>query len=866
MPLTAGTRLGVFEILAPLGKGGMGEVYRAKDTKLGREVAVKVLPEALTQDPERLARFRREATLLAALNHPHVASIYGLEEADGNPFLVLELAPGENLSDRTRRGPIPVDETLKIARQIAEALEAAHEKGIVHRDLKPSNVKVTADGQVMVLDFGLAKAYAEDVSNDESDSHSPTMSAQATQAGVILGTAAYMSPEQAKGKPVDKRADIWAFGVLVWEMLTGRRLFAGDSVTDTLAAVLRADIDMEALSRSVPRSLVEVLHRCLERDPDNRLHDIADARLVVHDLEAGGWELPTAEAARSRGLPMGLAIGGLIGIALGAPTMWMLARPGEPRAPRTSRFEITIPNAVGARPAISPDGTKIAYASEGQLWVRELDRLEARVVTGSDGGSRPFWSPDGRSIGFSAEGAIWRLPVEGGTRTLLANESLGLTGTAVWMPGDRIFFTTRRTGIQEVSAVGGDSRETVQLSEDQADFHALDVLPNGKGFLTIVHKAEAQDFGNVTLITAERQTELVNVPGDSLEDPIYSETGHVVYQQQGGQGIAGIWAVPFSLGTLEVTGEPFVVARDARSPDVVADTLVYTPASTIHVNQLVWVDRSGRVLETVGEARKGMSSGVTLSPDGRRAAVSIREKQDWNLWVVDLESAQSTRVTFEEGAQVYAPAWTPNDSRLAYAVTSTGDDRRIMVKRPDGSTQAELVTEGGMAFDFSPDGKYMIFGRSRPGFLQDLWVRDLEDGSERAFVQNDRWDVVPSISPDGQFVAYRSGRAILVSRFPEADSQWQIAESGGYPKWSADGSRLYFFDGDDFMEVEIDPGPPFSAAPPVRLFSFRRAPGYFSWARGFAIDGNGERFLMVRVAGIPPGIVVYQNWLADLDR
>ncbi len=778
--------------------------------------------------------------------------------------LVLELAPGEDLSRRIRRGPIPIDETLEIARQIAEALEAAHEKGIVHRDLKPGNVKVAPEGQVTVLDFGLAKAYADGASNDEGDdvSHSPTVSAQATQAGVILGTAAYMSPEQARGRPVDKRADIWSFGVLVWEMLTGQPLFARDSVSETLADVLRADVDWAALSRRVPGPLVGVLHRCLERDPHRRLHDIADARLVIQDLEAGGWDLPAAEAARSRGLPKGLAIGGLIGVALGALAMWPMAHSGEPRASRPSRFEITIPDAARSHPAISPDATGIAYESEGQIRVRELDRLEARVIAGAEGGSRPFWSPDGRSIGFSAEGALWRVPVEGGNRTLLASRSLGSGGTAVWTPGDRLFFTTGNSGIHEVSAAGGDAREIVQLTEDQADFHALDVLPDGRGFLTVVHKSEGQDFGNVTLITAQRQTELVNVPGSSLVDPVYSKTGHVVYGQYGGQWISEIWAVPFSLAKLEVTGEPFLVTRHARNPDVVAENLVYTPDPAAHVNELAWVDRAGRVLETVGEARRGLSPTVSLSPDGRRAAVPIRRRQGWNLWVVDLESARSTRVTFEEGSRVDAPAWTPNDDRLAYAVSSTNEDQRIMIKRPDSSTQAQLVTEGMSALDFSPDGNYMIFGRSRPGYLQDLWVRDLEDGAERVFAQNEWWDALPSISPDGRFVAYRSGRRVLVSRFPNADSIWQIAESPSYPRWSADGTQLYFFDRDDFMEVAIDPGPPFSASQPVRLFSFRQAPIDLPWPRSFAVDGNGQRFLMVRVAGLPPGIVVYQNWLA----
>jgi len=872
-----GQTLGHYKIVEKLGEGGMGEVYRAEDTKLGREVALKVLPQIFTADPERLARFEREARMLAALNHPSIASIYSFERAEavgegGQPvhFLVMELVGGETLGGKIRSGALPVAEVLPIARQIAEALEAAHERGIIHRDLKPGNVMVGEAGRVKVLDFGLAKALdttvdASGIDAAAAPSMSPTLTAAMTGANVLLGTAAYMSPEQAKGKTVDKRADIWAFGVMVWEMLTGKRLFAGDSVTDTLADVLRAEIDLAQLAGKVPPPLLDVVRRCLERDADRRLHDIADARLVIDELVAGEWE-PPAEVGERRASWLQLALAGLVGFAVGAVAIWMLAGPPPTPTPRASRFEIPIPDALGSEPALSPDGSTIVYTSEGQLWVRELDRIEARALIGGEGGFAPFWSPDARSIGFSADSAMWRVPIEGGSRTQLSEDSQGSSGTAVWMPDDRIVYTTGGSGILEVSAVGGQVKEVVPLSEDQADFHELSVLPDGKGFLTVVHKVDQQDFGNVTLITVDRQKELVAAPGEMIHTPIYSQSGHILYNQRGGGGINGIWAVPFSLDSLEVTGDPFVVARDAEEPNVSGSTLVYAPEFTAHVNELVWVDRTGRVLETVGEARKGLLPGISLSPDGHRALVTLYERQGFNDWIVDLESGQTTRVTFEEKTYISKSAWTPDGTRVAYLATSRLDDHRLMIKRADGSRDADLVTEAGFSLSFSPDERYLIFGRPRPGFLQDLWLRDLETGDESPFVQTDHWDTLATFSPDGRLVAYCSGRAIVVTRFPEADSEWQIAESGGFPVWSGDGSRLYFFDGDDLMQVAIDPGPPFRSSKPERLFTFRRAPMDFNWARSFAVDGNGERFLMVRTAGIPPGIVVFQNWLAGLEQ
>ena len=429
MALSAGTRLGPYEILAPLGAGGMGEVYRATDTKLGRDVAIKVLPTEVGQDPERLARFQREATLLAALNHPHIAAIYGLEEEAGNPFLVLELVEGEDLAERLKRGPIPVGEALAIARQIAEALEGAHEKGIIHRDLKPANVKVTPDGTVKVLDFGLAKAWEGDPVTGSSSglSQSPTLAHSGTLAGVILGTAAYMSPEQAKGKPVDKRTDVWAFGALVYEMLTGQRAFLGEDVSDTLAAVLRAEVDFAQLPEGTPPTLGRVLEVCLSKDANRRVHDMADVRLAMEGVfdtapEAGASG-PIGELALWQ-RPAGLAVVAVATLAIGGAAVWSLVGPAPSPRP-LARFGIALPEGETLtrsgrhQIAAAPDGSSIVYTSAG-LWIRPLAQLQATRMAGIDDPAEPFVSPDGRWIGFYSEGELKKVSVSGAPRSRCA--------------------------------------------------------------------------------------------------------------------------------------------------------------------------------------------------------------------------------------------------------------------------------------------------------------------------------------------------------------------------------------------------------------------------------------------------------------
>jgi dipeptidyl aminopeptidase/acylaminoacyl peptidase len=421
---------------------------------------------------------------------------------------------------------------------------------------------------------------------------------------------------------------------------------------------------------------------------------------------------------------------------------------------------------------------------------------------------------------------------------------------------------------QDVTALGGEIETAVEVLEGEVDFHDLDaLLPDGRGFLTVVHKEEAQDFGNVTWVDGSERRELVQMPGAFVFNPRYAPPGHIVFLVQRAQGRSGLWAVPFDIDQLEVAGEPFLVVRDAGTPSVVGDTLVYAPALTAFVNELVWVDRSGQVLEVIGEPRQGLYPAVELSPDGERALFGVADRQGKALWAMDLDSGQANRVAFEPEAIVQFAAWEPSGEHVAYGITTGGDDLRLMVKSPDSSTDAELLTEGTMDLDFSPDGRSLVFVRPRPGFMNDLWVRDLETGEESIFVQTDTWDILPAFSPDGRYVAYQSQGEAFVTRFPEAEPRWQVSGNGGAaPQWSADGRQLYFFQGDRFFEVDVDSGPQFRAANPVELFTFAQAPGDWDFVRSFAVDGKGERFLMVRVSGTPPGIVVFQNWLEGLAR
>ncbi|HVS03843.1 MAG TPA: protein kinase [Thermoanaerobaculia bacterium] len=872
-----GRRLGHFEITARLGEGGMGVVWRAIDAQLGRQVAIKVLPEAFTEDPERLARFEREAKLLAQLNHPNIAQIYGLEASGETRALVMELVEGPTLGERLALGAVPVDEALAIARQIAEALEEAHEKGIIHRDLKPQNIKLTPEGKVKVLDFGLAKALdpATGASGAMLDrSHSPTMTLGATVQGVILGTAAYMAPEQAKGQAADRRADIWAFGVVLYETLTGGRLFTGDSVPDTLAGVLRSGIDLERLPVDTPPSVRRLLRRCLERNPKNRLHDIADARIVLQEVLAGGVEhTPTAAAPAipaprpvwRQVLPWALAAGSALAFA------WLALRPPSPsREMPLRKLEITELDEVGLfgfgiAAAISPDGSAVAYLSEGKLWLRRLSELEPRQVPGSQFESMPVWSPDSRWLVYPAGRKLWRVSVEGGEPRAIADlpTNVGPFGGG-WSEEGRIILTTGYSGLLEVSAQGGNLREVLAPDpETEADFHQASLLPGGRGVLFSIHYKDRPE-APIAVWDGRSRKVLLEEEGLGLEQPVYSDSGHLLFYRRPTN--AGLWAVPFSLEGLEVTGEPFLVAPDADSPSLAADgSLVFVRGVEAAMRELVWVDRSGREIEVAGVAQPGILQ-LALSPQGGRVALSAAEGNSRDLWLQDLERGTKSRLTFGADA-VNGMTFSPDGQRLAYYVAA--NEPQIYLLDVEARSPPLRVGPGGRPH-WSPTGElvYELFG------ARGIWYVDFaEDGTPgepRLILDPPADESEPEVSPDGRLLAYsadESGRfEVYLTRFPSGEGKWQVSSQGGaLPRWGPAGDEIFYVDAEgDVMSAPVSGGPSPRVGAPVRLFS--GLPYGLGGDRELAVGEEGARFLVSRRVGEvreKPKLVLVQNWFAE---
>ncbi|MCL4819655.1 MAG: serine/threonine-protein kinase [Vicinamibacteria bacterium] len=879
MSTPTGSRIGPYEIGAPIGAGGMGEVLRARDTKLGREVALKVLPAAFAQDAERVARFRREAQILASLNHANIAAIYGLEESEGVLALVMELVEGEDLAARLKLGAIPVDEAIAIAEQIAEALEEAHEKGIVHRDLKPANVKVTSDGKVKVLDFGLAKAFSADPMSSSGShdlSQSPTLATAAgTQAGVILGTAAYMSPEQARGKVVDRRADIWAFGVVLFEMLTGRRLFAGETVSDTLAAVLTREVDWRALPAKTPSAVVRLLHRCLERDARQRLQAIGEARIAL--------SAPAADAAATprrawTGLVAAVAILG-VGLAFAA---------GRGFAPRTStvrlhKVDLVAPDLqvrLGRTPTISPDGRRIAYTSEDRLWVRELDDLEPREVAGS--AAHFFtWSPDSRNLAYLRDGRAWRVAATGGAPTDLGTVPPDLSGSGggVWTLDDRLLFAgSDKVGLLEIPAAGGTARDVLPLDRArESDLHEISALPDGRGLVFPVHVLGGLPSQIDVLVGGKRKT-VLELPGESLRSPVYASTGHLLYERQ--TTSPGLWAVPFSLDRLETTGAPFLVAANASAPTLAADGTLCHVRNDVGGIEIVKVSRQG-VVETsiplsgfrsaaMAQTPEGsgyrIEGGLRFSPDGQRLAVSIGVSPG-TLSVYDLARANLTAVATQTFPR--PPVWTPAGDRLIYPSARESVRWNLWWRRADASDAEQRLTrseEVQVPVALTADGRTLLFteGSGPAGRLRAM---DLTPGaaSRPAFVDA-AGALAGSFSPDGRFVAYdtKDERSeVYVRPFPAADTRLQVSNEGGEaPVWTRSGEIL-FLAGNRLVaaRVTVRDGRPV-ADRPQSLFSLEQVPGL---APVFDVSPADGSIFMLRRKG-RSNIALVFDWPAELAR
>jgi serine/threonine-protein kinase len=692
MLLSDGTRVGSYQILSPLGAGGMGEVYRARDTRLDRDVAIKILPEAFAADAERVSRFHREARVLASLNHPHIAAIYGLEEAEGVKALVMELVEGEDLAQRLARGAVPLDEAVPIARQIAEALEAAHEQGIIHRDLKPANVKVRTDGTVKVLDFGLAKAFDPTGSPSSNATMSPTISVHATQAGILLGTAAYMPPEQAKGKPVDKRADLWSFGCVLYEMLAGHRPFVGETISDVLAKIIERDPDWNALPAKTPRSIRTLLRRCLEKDPRRRLDSAAVARLEIEEASTtpatNGISVSDVnrDARAARWPPWASVAVAVLAALVGALTTWTVTRPTPAPSPAVNRFAVTLPPAqplafsINDRDvAISADGTRLAYTAgdQAQLMVRAFDQLDTAPLAGIANARAPFFAPDGRWIAFFdrldegvttgpvvQRGALKKVSTNGGP-LIVISPLTGASRGASWGPDDSIVFATSdlSTGLLRVPAGGG---EPVVLTKPdtasgERDHYFPSVLPGARGVLfTIATAGGNRQVAVLDLKTGQRTTLIRS--GSQAQ---YVETGHLVYADGG-----ALWAVRFDLATLNVLGDPAPILERVLTLGA-ADftisrrgTLVYVPVAGATSRSLVWVSRKGAE-ESIAAPPRAYAS-ARLSADEKRVALHILGQQ--GIWIWDF--AHETLAPLTLGPIGNFSLWTPDGRHIIFEIAN----------------------------------------------------------------------------------------------------------------------------------------------------------------------------------------------------
>ena len=909
MPLSAGARLGPYQILSALGAGGMGEVYRAQDTKLGRAVAIKILPEAFAADTERIARFQREARTLASLNHQNIAHIHGLEESDGVRALVMELVDGDDLAQRIARGAIPVAEALSIAKQIADALEAAHEQGIIHRDLKPANIKVRRDGTVKVLDFGLAKAMEPAGVASLSVSQSPTIITQAmSQAGVILGTAAYMSPEQARGKPVDTRADIWSFGCVLYEMLTGQRAFEGQGVSETLARVIEREPDWTRLPASLPPGLSAYIIRCLQKDPRQRVQSIGDVRLALEGaFETSGGRTAAPQPVRGRWRVALVGVAAIIasGVISGS-LVWLNARRVDQNPPRVTRLQFVPADAAtlsigwnDRELAITPDGSRLIYVGNlgTQIFVRALDALAPVAVYTGRGVTGLFVSPDGQWIGFrQGLGALKKVAVGGGPAVPLATIDTAGSSGATWGPDDTIIVATNSvdTGLQRVSAAGGPLTVLTRPdpAQGEADHYWPEMLPGGRAVLfTITALTGGLDASQIAVLDLETGMRKILVRGGSHAHYVSSglgspkrdarEGGYLVYQAAG-----TLRAVPFDLGRLETRGTPVTVVPDVITTikggayAVVAGdgTLAYVMGAIEGTPRtLVWVDREGRETPITATPRPYFLP--ALSPDGTRVAVFAND-QERDLWLWDLRRTTLTRLTSAPGVDV-VQVWTPDSRRLIFTSERAGV-RNLFWQTADGTGLVERLTESPNTqypTGVSPDGRRLIFTDESPITANDVMAIELDETRRvTPLVQSPFTEQNGTVSPDGRWLAYEtneSGRfEIHVRPFPDVNSgRWQVSTAGGTrPIWTRSGQELiYVSPTGALMGVKVERGPSWTATTPTLIVR----EGYFTnlnwWGRSYDVSPDGQRFLMIkdsRADGTvaPASIVVVQHWVEELKR
>ena len=851
----------------------MGEVYRARDTKLARDVAIKVLPDAFATDRDRLSRFQREAQILASLNHPNIAHIYGLEESGDTPCIVMEIVEGDTLAARLKRGPLPVEEALQIATQIAEALGVAHERGIIHRDLKPANIQVTPAGVVKVLDFGLAKVHNA-AGDDGAASNSPTM--LASMPGTMLGTAAYMSPEQARGQEADRTSDVWAFGCVLYEMLTGRAVFGGGSSSEIISEVLKSDPDWRRLPAATPEDIRRLLRRCLQKDRKERLQHIGDARIEIRDAQAGprpdGGEATTGSRRKERLAWISAVVASTL--AAGGLAVWAL-RPISP--PPETRLEITTPPTTDPLSlAISPDGRKIVFAgtADGQsrLWLRALDSDSARPLPGTDSASYPFWSPDGRSVGFFADGKLKRIDLEAGSVQTLADASAGRGGA--WTSDGVILFAPQAGPIYRISATGGERSQVTFIESQQRGHRFPQLLPDGRHFL--YYTTGGSQTRGVYLRQLEGSESRRLLIADAAA--VYAPLGQLLFVRQG-----TLFAQSFDPVRLQVTGDPFPISRNvavnsevgiAALSSSAAGPIVYRTGSARGQRQLAWFDRSGKEIGRVGapdDAQAG-AWGPSMSPDGRSVGLTRTIDGNEDVWLLDTERGVLRRFTFDTAAELN-PTWSPDGNRIVFTSDRQGVGGLYQKPITGAGNEEPLLTTAlaKQTSDWSPDGRFLLYRSQDPVTRYDIWALPL-DGDRKPFpvVQTTFDERDGQFSPDGKWIAYESNESgrfeIYVQPFPGPGPKWPISKSGGAQvRWPRHGTELFYIAPDNRLmaaPIRLDSShQTVQVDVPVPLFGTHVGVPVSGSRQQYMVSPDGRRFLMNTLAEEPTSpITVILNW------
>jgi len=883
MTITAGTRLGPYEILAPLGAGGMGEVYRARDTRLDRTVAVKILPQAVSSSPERRQRFDREARAISSLSHPYICALYDVGQKDGIDFLVMEYIEGESLADRLKRGPLPLNQAMSYGIQVADALDKAHRAGIVHRDLKPANIMLTRSG-AKLLDFGLAKLRGNDHEGDlTQQSNLPTEPIDITGEGTIVGTFQYMTPEQLEAGQVDARTDIFAFGAVLYEMITGRKAFTGKSRVSLIGAILKDEPPpISRIQPMIPPALDRVVETCLEKDPDERwqsAHDLMrELKWVAESASEASNRAPAPVRVKNRQRAW-MAATAILLLALAAASLVIAHLRQSAAGTRAVRFSIPTPNLTGTGDdfAISPDGGRLAFSAidssgKQRLWVRPLDSLSAQPLPETEGAFRPFWSPDSRFIGFFAGGKLKKIDVSGGPPQTLCEAPIGTGGT--WnRDGVIVFAPGGGIGLCRVSAAGGEAAPLTTLDQPREISQRWpQFLPDGRHFLYLSRQEKSGIY--VGSLDSKETRRIL----DSDFSACYAAQGYLVFARD-----AALMAQQFDAGKLELTGEPLRVAEQVgiytygRSPFTISDNVLVYERGDVADSQLAWHDRAGRQIRTVGPPGRYYS--IWLSPDENMVAVERAEKGNFDIWLTDIARNTPTRFTFDPSWDL-APIWSPDGSRIVFASGRAGVID-LYVKPASGSTSEELLLKTSntkLPTDWSSDGKLILYVELNAKGKNDIWILPLEgDRTPRPFLQDAFNKRGARFSPDGKWIAYSSDESgqdqVYVRPYPgPGGAKYQVSPAGGnQPRWRRDGKELFYISADGkLMAAELKAGSTFEAPAAKPLFDTHIK--VVEWVipisrDNYAVSSDGQRFLINNFNDVSaPVLTVVLNWTADLKR